>query len=82
MIEQVDRLPFPAQPDTREWYARMLTERAEPGDAGRAGELLGEAVAQYEAMGMVAFAGRAAKLREAIARPAIHSPAPWTNPKP
>ena len=63
MIEQVDLLPFPAQPDTREWYARMLTERAEPGDAACARELLGEASAHYEAMGMVAFAGRAAKLR-------------------
>ena len=77
-IEHVDNLPFPiAQPDTREWYGRMLMERDGSGDADRARELLSEAIAQYDAMGMVAFAGRAAKLRAAI-----HSPAPWTNQKP
>jgi hypothetical protein len=64
-IEQVDRLPFPiAQPDTREWYARMLME----GRFGRRGlrpRAAGRAVARYDAMEMVAFAGRAARVRAA-----------------
>jgi hypothetical protein len=44
----------------------MLMERRDPGDADRAHALLGEAVAQYDAMGMVAFAARAAKLRATV----------------
>lgn len=63
-VQHADDMPFVfAQPDTREWYARMLTSRAAPGDADRARDLLGQAVSQYEAMGAVAAAERTAKLR-------------------
>ena len=40
------------QPETRRWYARMLIDRDEPGDRDKAHELLTEAVAMYNEIGM------------------------------
>ena len=40
------------QPEVRRWYAWMLLRRDAPGDRDRAGELLREAIAQYETLGM------------------------------
>lgn len=55
-IEQADTLDLKvAQPDAREWYARMLIERDATGDRARAASLLAEAAAQREALGMSYF---------------------------
>ena len=60
-IEQADRLSFGfLRPQARDWYARTLHSRNQPGDAARARALLGEAVQMYEQIGMRAFAARAA----------------------
>ena len=50
---------------TRTDYARMLAARAEPGDAGRALELVGRALDGYRSLGMDGFAAEAAELERA-----------------
>jgi hypothetical protein len=58
-IAQADAIPNRLwQPETRDWYARMLLERGAPGDADRAQALLGEMIAQYEALGLETLARR------------------------
>ena len=47
---------------TQHDYARMLAARAEPGDAGRALELVGRALDGYRSLGMDGFAAEAAEL--------------------
>jgi tetratricopeptide (TPR) repeat protein len=46
-------IPFrPEQPEVRRWSAWMLLNRRAPGDSGRAGDLLGQARALYQQIGM------------------------------
>ena len=52
-LDQAEKLPHrPEQANVRRWYADMLLRRGGRGDAERAGQLLAEAGAQYQAMGM------------------------------
>jgi tetratricopeptide (TPR) repeat protein len=52
-LRQAHELPHKIeQPEVRRWYARMLIDRAQPGDRDKARELLTEAVAMYRQMGM------------------------------
>ena len=52
-LRQAHELPHViAQPEVRRWYARMLLDRDEAGDRDKARMLLGEAVEQYERIGM------------------------------
>jgi len=52
-LQQARDLPHRLeQPEVRRFYAGMLLERNGPGDAHRARELLGEAVAMYRELGM------------------------------
>ena len=44
-------------------YARMLIERAEPGDVGRAEELLASAKTLSDEIGLLALAERISKVR-------------------
>jgi class 3 adenylate cyclase/tetratricopeptide (TPR) repeat protein len=48
--------------DLRRLHARMLVERAEPGDAARAAELLGEALTGYRRLGMPGYAEEVERL--------------------
>lgn len=58
-IHQMDTAPYrTAQPMAREWYARMLLDRNAPGDATKARDLLTEALAMYESIGMPFHASR------------------------
>ena len=50
-------------------YAVMLQRRAQPGDAGRARELLAQALAESSALGLVALTPRIQALAETIAHP-------------
>ncbi|MBV8903516.1 MAG: hypothetical protein JOZ22_07760, partial [Acidobacteriia bacterium] len=59
-IQQADTLPHRiSQPIARYWYAEMLRMRGEPGDQTRARELLGEALAMFESLGMPLYAKQA-----------------------
>ena len=51
---------------TQHDYARMLAARGEPGDAGRALELVGRALDGYRSLGMDGFAAEAAELERAL----------------
>ncbi len=52
-VEQADTLDLKvAQPDAREWYARMLMERDASGDRAHAASLLEEAAVMRNALGM------------------------------
>jgi tetratricopeptide (TPR) repeat protein len=52
-LEQAHHMPFRSeQAETRRWYAWMMQVRGRPGDAQRARELLAEAVALSEEIGM------------------------------
>ena len=52
-LRQAHELPHViAQPETRRWYAWMLTERNADGDRGHAWSLLEEAVETYQRLGM------------------------------
>ena len=52
-IHQADSSPYRvSQPGARHWYAEMLLARGWPGDHEKARELLGEALALHESMGM------------------------------
>jgi len=52
-VEQADTLDLKvAQPDAREWYARMLMERDASGDRAHAASLLAEAAVMRTALGM------------------------------
>jgi tetratricopeptide (TPR) repeat protein len=61
-IHQADTAPYRvAQPQAREWYAAMLLARGAPGDVERGRELLCEALAMFESIGMPLLAKRAAE---------------------
>ena len=64
-LRQAHDLPHKiAQPEVRRWYAWMLIDRDQPGDAEKARTLLGEAVEMYQTVGMpkhVELAGRLAE---------------------
>ncbi len=52
-IRQAAELPHrPAEPEIRRWYARMLLDRAQPGDRDKARSLLGEAIERFQRIGM------------------------------
>jgi tetratricopeptide (TPR) repeat protein len=52
-LRQAHELPHKIeQPEVRRWYARMLIDRAQPGDRDKARQLLTEAVAMYRQIGM------------------------------
>ena len=52
-LRQADEVPHRLmQPELKRWYARMLIERGAAGDRDRARTLLGEALAQYQQLGM------------------------------
>jgi class 3 adenylate cyclase/tetratricopeptide (TPR) repeat protein len=52
-LHQAHELPVVMeQPEVRRWYARMLIDRAQPGDREKAHELLTEAIAMYRKIGM------------------------------
>jgi DNA-binding SARP family transcriptional activator len=66
MNERIGALPFAAH--TKHDHARMLLERRGAGDAARAGALLEEATATYDALGMRVWSERAAALRPEVTR--------------
>ena len=52
-LREAQELPhLIARPEIRRWYARMLLDRDQPGDRDKARTLLGEAIEQYERIGM------------------------------
>ncbi|GMR24034.1 MAG: hypothetical protein BMS9Abin37_2523 [Acidobacteriota bacterium] len=52
-LEEAERIPIKLeQPEVRRWYAKMLTDRAAPGDRENARELLDEAIDGYRTLGM------------------------------
>ena len=52
-LQQAEEMPHKImQPETRRWYARMLIDRAGPGDKDRARVLLDEAIEMYGTLGM------------------------------
>jgi hypothetical protein len=56
-IRQTDTAPYiHLQPVAREWYANMLLERNEVGDAQKAEKLLNDAIRMYQASGLAARA--------------------------
>jgi serine/threonine protein kinase/tetratricopeptide (TPR) repeat protein len=60
-IHQADTAPYRvAQPQAREWYAATLLARGAPDDVKRSRELLCEALAMFESIGMPLLAKRAA----------------------
>ena len=59
-MHQAETAPYRvAQPVSRYWYADMLLARGEPGDRKRARELLCEALALCQSLGMPLHAQRA-----------------------
>ena len=59
-IRQADTLPHRVcQPIARYWYAEMLSMRGGPGDSERARDLLREALASFESLGMPLYARQA-----------------------
>jgi len=61
-IHQADTLPHKiAQPIARYWYAEMLRARNHPGDDQRARDLLSEALAMCESLGMPLYARQASE---------------------
>jgi predicted ATPase/serine/threonine protein kinase len=83
-IEQTDTAPYRvSQPTAREWYASMLLDRNGNGDAAKARDLLSEALAMYESMGMPFHANRtSARLAAELARisPGVSTPGVTTCP--
>jgi tetratricopeptide (TPR) repeat protein len=69
-----DQLPNrPEQADARRFYARMLLERQNPGDAERARTLLEQAIAGYERIGMPRHREIAHRLLSAQATAPTHA---------
>jgi tetratricopeptide (TPR) repeat protein len=65
-LEQADSLPLPLeQPQVAHWYGKMLLDRRDPGDAARARELVGSAVARYNEIGMPLHAAMAQAVLDA-----------------
>jgi hypothetical protein len=61
-IRQADTAPYRvAQPIARYWYAEMLLRRGVAGDASSARELLTEALAIFESVGMPGYSRRASE---------------------
>jgi DNA-binding CsgD family transcriptional regulator len=66
-LQQAQDLPHVIErPEIRRWYAWMLLRRDEPGDRDRAGQLLREAIVQYETLGMPLHLGIATKMLASI----------------
>jgi serine/threonine protein kinase/tetratricopeptide (TPR) repeat protein len=66
-VRQAQEMPHKiAQPETRRWYAWMLSTRGAPGDRDRARRLLGEAVDMYRAIGMPGHVEIAGRIRERL----------------
>lgn len=52
-LRQARELPHKmAEPEVRRWYARMLLDRNQDGDHDKARLLIGEAIEQFERIGM------------------------------
>ena len=52
-LRQARELPHRmAEPEIRRWYARMVLDRDQPGDRDKARTLLGEAIEQFDRIGM------------------------------
>jgi tetratricopeptide (TPR) repeat protein len=66
-MRQAQEMPHKiAQPETRRWYAWMLSARDAPGDRGRARTLLDEAIEMYRSIGMPEHIEIAARIRERL----------------